>query len=98
MKFSWTGVDKGDLIYRWLLNRGDHMGKFDRTLFIKVVNVLVIYRNIKAWFIGDMEIVYTNVSNLYSISQYWSVGSWYLKENRYNVLIKLRKKLVNGVS
>ena len=74
------------------------MGKFDCTLFTKVVNVVVIYRNIKAWFIGDMEIVYTNVSNLYSISQYWSVGSWYLKENRYNVLIKLRKKLVNGVS
>jgi hypothetical protein len=42
MKFSWTGLDKGDLTYRWLLNRGDHMGKFDCTLFIKVVNVLVI--------------------------------------------------------
>ena len=29
IKFSMTGQEKGDLKYRWLLNRGDIMGRFD---------------------------------------------------------------------
>ena len=29
MKFSMTEQQKVTFEYRWLLNRGDHMGKFD---------------------------------------------------------------------
>jgi hypothetical protein len=31
MKFSMTGQEKVTFKYRWLLNRGDCIGRFDRT-------------------------------------------------------------------
>jgi len=32
MKFSMTGQEKVTFEYRWLLNRNDHMGRFDCSL------------------------------------------------------------------
>jgi len=34
MKFSMTGQTNVTFKYRWLLNRGDHMDRFDCTLWI----------------------------------------------------------------
>jgi len=40
MKSFMTGLDKGDLlIYRWLLNRGDLMGRFD-CIYINICDTI----------------------------------------------------------
>jgi len=41
MKFSMTGQENVTLKYRWLLNRGDHMGRFGcSSFFINNITIL----------------------------------------------------------
>jgi len=51
MKFSMTGEEKVTFIkYKWLLNRGDHMDRFDCTCKF-MVNKNILYRTLYIYFI-----------------------------------------------